>query len=71
MVFEEEDFQPMQYGYRLNPDIFEQKIIGMLKEIEEDLHKKSRLKNPDIKVTTEVGCENILNAYKISKLCCQ
>lgn len=49
MVFEEEDFQPMQYGYRLSPDIFEQKIIGMLKEVEEDLHKKSKLKNPEVK----------------------
>lgn len=44
MVYEEEDFQPMQYGYHLNPDISEQRMIGMLREIEEDLHRKTRSK---------------------------
>lgn len=42
MVYEEEDFQPMQYGYHLNPDISEQRIIGMLREVEEELHRKIR-----------------------------
>ncbi|XP_056645128.1 N-alpha-acetyltransferase 35, NatC auxiliary subunit [Diorhabda carinulata] len=42
MVYEEEDFQPMQYGYHLNPDISEQRMIGMLREVEEDLHRKTR-----------------------------
>ncbi|CAH1285825.1 unnamed protein product [Diabrotica balteata] len=46
MVYEEEDFQPMQYGYHLNPDISQQRMIGMLREVEEDLHKKNRI-NPD------------------------
>ncbi|XP_022908455.1 N-alpha-acetyltransferase 35, NatC auxiliary subunit [Onthophagus taurus] len=40
MVYEEEDFQPMQYGYQLNPDISEQRIITMLREVEEELHRK-------------------------------
>lgn len=31
MVYEEEDFQSLQYGYRLNPDISEQRVIGKLK----------------------------------------
>lgn len=53
MVFEEEDFQPMQYGYRLNPDISEQRIIGMLREVEEDLQRRSRAKNSD-KCTQDV-----------------
>ncbi|KAH1010452.1 hypothetical protein HUJ05_004747 [Dendroctonus ponderosae] len=44
MVFEEEDFQPMQYGFHLNPDISEQRMIGMLREVEEELHRKSRNK---------------------------
>ncbi|KAF5277241.1 hypothetical protein FQR65_LT00349 [Abscondita terminalis] len=44
VVYEEEDFQPMHYGYHLNPDISEQRMIGMLREVEEDLHKKSRSK---------------------------
>ncbi|XP_066143702.1 N-alpha-acetyltransferase 35, NatC auxiliary subunit isoform X1 [Euwallacea fornicatus] len=47
MVFEEEDFQPMQYGFHLNPDISEQRMIGMLREVEEDLHKKARNKQGD------------------------
>lgn len=45
MVYEEEDFQPMQYGYHLNPDISEQRIIGMLREVEEDYQKRARAKN--------------------------
>lgn len=47
MVYEEEDFQPMQYGYHLNPDISEQRMIGMLREVEEDLHRKLRSKHTD------------------------
>lgn len=49
MVYEEEDFQSLQYGYRLNPDISEQRIIGMLREIEEELHKKCRIKHSEDK----------------------
>ncbi|XP_018332280.1 N-alpha-acetyltransferase 35, NatC auxiliary subunit isoform X2 [Agrilus planipennis] len=52
MVYEEEDFQPVQYGYHLSPDISEQRTIGMLREVEEELHKKSRNKN-DEKSTEE------------------
>lgn len=44
MVYEEEDFQPMQYGFHLSPDISEQRMIGMLREVEEELHKKTRNK---------------------------
>lgn len=48
MVYEEEDFQPMQYGYHLNPDISEQRIIGMLREVEEELHRKIRSKQSGV-----------------------
>ncbi|XP_072945563.1 N-alpha-acetyltransferase 35, NatC auxiliary subunit-like [Epargyreus clarus] len=53
-VFEEEDFLPMGYGYRLgsNPhsgnifdaslELTEQRCIGMLREQEEDLNKKAK-----------------------------
>ncbi|KAM3967716.1 LOW QUALITY PROTEIN: N-alpha-acetyltransferase 35 [Aphomia sociella] len=53
-VFEEEDFQPMGYAYRLgsNPqsgnsydaslEVSEQKCIAMLREQEEELNKKAR-----------------------------
>lgn len=39
MVFEEEDFQLAMYGYRLNPDISEQRVIGMLREVETELNE--------------------------------
>ncbi|XP_059048022.1 N-alpha-acetyltransferase 35, NatC auxiliary subunit isoform X2 [Achroia grisella] len=53
-VFEEEDFQPMGYGYRLGShpqsgntydaslEVSEQKCIAMLREQEEELNKKVR-----------------------------
>ncbi|XP_067001867.2 N-alpha-acetyltransferase 35, NatC auxiliary subunit [Anabrus simplex] len=44
LVFEEEDFQPMVYGYRLVPDVSEPRALGMLKEVEEDLHRRTRNK---------------------------
>lgn len=47
MVYEEEDFQSMQYGYHLNPDISEQRMIGMLREVEEELHRKTRTNPTD------------------------
>lgn len=37
MVFEEEDFQGIQYRYYLYPDVSEQCMIGMLHEVEEEL----------------------------------
>lgn len=48
MVYEEEDFQPMQYGYHIFPDISEQRMIGMLREVEEDLHRKTRMKITEV-----------------------
>lgn len=39
MVFEEEDFQLAMYGYRLNPDITEQRTVGMLREVETELNE--------------------------------
>lgn len=49
LVYEEEDFQPVQYGYHLNPDISESRMIGMLKEVEEDLNKRLRLNLTNVK----------------------
>lgn len=39
-VFEEEDFQPVMYGYKLANDIPEGKASAMLKEVEDELQKK-------------------------------
>ncbi|XP_058810914.1 N-alpha-acetyltransferase 35, NatC auxiliary subunit [Phymastichus coffea] len=47
-VYEEEDFQSVMYGgYKLQPDITEQKTTSMLREVEEELHRKSRIKPVD------------------------
>lgn len=48
LVFEEEDFQPMMYGYKLKPDVSESRALGMLKEVEDELQKKMRTKSSDI-----------------------
>lgn len=42
VVFEEEDYQSMQYGYRLVPDVSEQRTVGMLREVEEDIYRRIR-----------------------------
>ncbi|XP_017785984.1 PREDICTED: N-alpha-acetyltransferase 35, NatC auxiliary subunit isoform X2 [Nicrophorus vespilloides] len=61
MVCEEEDFQSMQYGYHLYPDISEQRAIGMLQEVEEDLHKRTRAKHNEVQSSIEV--EEIVALY--------
>ncbi|XP_014674442.1 PREDICTED: N-alpha-acetyltransferase 35, NatC auxiliary subunit-like [Priapulus caudatus] len=38
-VFEEEDFQPLTYGFKMAADISEVRTIGMVKEIEDDIQK--------------------------------
>ncbi|KZC10889.1 N-alpha-acetyltransferase 35, NatC auxiliary subunit, partial [Dufourea novaeangliae] len=53
LVFEEEDFQSVTYGYRLQQDIAEQKTISMLREVEEELHRKSRIKPVDVESEKE------------------
>lgn len=42
-VFEEEDFQPLVYGFRLASEVPELKALALIKESEEDLTKE--LKN--------------------------
>ena len=36
-VFEEEDFQPTTYGFKLCAEVSEQRCLGMLREAEEEL----------------------------------
>jgi len=55
LVFEEEDFQSVTYGYRLQQDITEQKTISMLREVEDELHRKSRIKLVDVESEKEVN----------------
>ncbi|XP_065348980.1 N-alpha-acetyltransferase 35, NatC auxiliary subunit [Cloeon dipterum] len=42
LVFEEEDFQLITYGFRLVPDITETRALGMLREVEDELSKKMK-----------------------------
>ncbi|ESO92094.1 hypothetical protein LOTGIDRAFT_202629 [Lottia gigantea] len=41
-VFEEEDFQPMSYGFKMAFDLTETRCLGMMKEVEEELNKTLR-----------------------------
>ncbi|KAK2718941.1 N-alpha-acetyltransferase 35, NatC auxiliary subunit-like [Artemia franciscana] len=41
-VFEEEDFQPITYGFKLPYEITDVKVIGMLKEVEEEFSRITR-----------------------------
>lgn len=45
-VFEEEDFDPRDYGYILTPDVVNTKACFMLKEAEDELNKQMKA-NPD------------------------
>lgn len=40
--FEEEDFQPMSYGFKMAGDVTETRASGMLKEVEDDLARTIR-----------------------------
>lgn len=54
-VFEEEDFDPRDYGYVLTPDIVNNKACVMLKEAEDDLTKQLKA-NPDSTEVRKNGC---------------
>ncbi|KAL4227585.1 N-alpha-acetyltransferase 35 NatC auxiliary subunit [Mactra antiquata] len=41
-VFEEEDFQPLTYGFRMACDVTDLRAVGMLKEVEDDLNRSVR-----------------------------
>lgn len=59
MVFEEEDFQPVVYGYRLVPDVTETRALGMLREVEEELNRrlKTMRSRPAEEKNTETRAE--------------
>ncbi|KAF8768223.1 N-alpha-acetyltransferase 35 like protein [Argiope bruennichi] len=72
-VFEEEDFQPVMYGYKLANDIPVGKATAMLKEVEEELLKKVKLtrskpgEEQDIEVQTRH--EEAVALYSRIKFC--
>jgi indole-3-glycerol phosphate synthase len=45
-VFEEEDFQPLVYGFKLASDVPEAKALALIKESEEDLMKEIKKCSP-------------------------
>lgn len=51
-VFEEEDFDPRDYGYVLTPDVNNTKACFMLKEAEDELVKKSKAAGDTSEVRT-------------------
>lgn len=38
-VFEEEDFQPMMYGFKTAPELTSTRVCGMMKEVEDELNR--------------------------------
>lgn len=68
MVYEEEDFQPMQYGYHLNPDISDQRILGMLREVEDELYKKTRIKPEISSFPVNVVYYPLINICRLEKI---
>ena len=44
-VFEEEDFQPLFYGFGLASDVPEQKALASIKESEDDIMKEIKNKS--------------------------
>lgn len=56
-VFEEEDFDPRDYGYVLTPDVVNTKACFMLKEAEDELTKQLKA-NPE-------GTNEVRNRLKV------
>jgi len=62
-VFEEEDFQPLVYGFRLASDVPEQKALTAIKESEEDITKE--IKNKSSVDATESQELKEMNAVRV------
>ncbi|XP_014213220.1 N-alpha-acetyltransferase 35, NatC auxiliary subunit [Copidosoma floridanum] len=62
-VYEEEDFQGAMYGgYKPQVEVTEQKTISLLREVEEELHKKVRVKPTDDETEKEYNQGSALYA---------
>ena len=42
-VFEEEDFQAATYGFKMAPDVTDLRALGMMKEVEEEAFRLSKV----------------------------
>lgn len=65
-VFEEEDFQPLVYGFRLASEVPELKALALIKESEEDLMKE--IKNITPSDSTEETHELKVLKFDLSQL---
>ncbi|XP_070175045.1 N-alpha-acetyltransferase 35, NatC auxiliary subunit-like isoform X2 [Littorina saxatilis] len=63
--FEEEDFQPMSYGFKMAGDVTESRASGMLKEVEEDLARSLRTLRQR-QGGTEVNSDSSDNEYQLT-----
>lgn len=55
----------MHYGYHLNPDISEPRMIGMLREVEEDLHRKRNKQINGYHISSDVS--HTMSQCKVDK----
>nr|CAD7443713.1 unnamed protein product [Timema bartmani] len=60
---QEEDFQSMVYGYRLVPDVSEPRALGMLKEVEDELHRRVRNSNKPSSASPHAEHEDVVALY--------
>ena len=60
-VFEEEDFQPLVYGFRLASEVSEQKAISSIKESEVELAK-------EMKNCSDSDSSDTVQQLKVSKI---
>ncbi len=56
-MFEEEDFQPLVYGFRLASEIPELKALALIKESEDDLMKEIKNITPSDSLSNEESQE--------------
>lgn len=63
-MFEEEDFQPLVYGFRLASEVTEQKALALIKESEEDVIKK--IKSSTISESSEDTREVKVRIWNVS-----
>ena len=64
-MFEEEDFQPLVYGFRLASDVPEAKALALIKESEEELMKEIKNFAPSNSPADE---SQEMKVYQISSL---
>ncbi|XP_077988706.1 N-alpha-acetyltransferase 35, NatC auxiliary subunit-like [Glandiceps talaboti] len=73
LVFEEEDFQPMTYGFKLATNVSDLRVGGMLKEVEEEYSKRIKStrirKGEERDAATEVEHQQYIAVQSRIKFC--